>query len=265
VPGIVEGGAGTSPAARTDAVAANTASTFISDDSILADDSGRMVTDTTDTTGAGGTSPIPANSYVGAVSDTGPRLASSSKGSIINGSFQLVDQNGTPVTPTGPVSSITLSAEGEPGYLTAGETADPLFDARDATPGGGDTGSVLISSFIKPGTVSNRFYDHYSWLATMEDLFDVSAGHDHSKLPAGTVSGGLDGKGHLGYAAEPGLAPFGRDVFNNPTGRTSSSAIPMMASVPLGALLAIGGFFGVRLGLRRLRSRKETVATGGLA
>ena len=30
--------------------------------------------------------------------------------------------------------------------------------------------------------------------------------------------GGLDGQGHLGYAAQPGLRPFGRDVFNNPGG-----------------------------------------------
>ena len=38
---------------------------------------------------------------------------------------------------------------------------------------------------------------------------------DHAALPAGTVSGGLDREGHLGFAATPGLAPFGRDVFNN--------------------------------------------------
>lgn len=263
VPGIVEGGAGSSPTARTDAVAANTASTYVSDDSILADDSGRMVTDTADRTGPAGTSPIPADSFVGAVSDTGPRPASSSTGSVIDGSFQLVDSTGTPVTPTGPVSALTLSAEGEPGHLTAGETADPLFDSEDATPGGGDTGSVLISSYIRPGSVSNRFYDHYSWLATMEDLFDVSAGHDHARLPAGSVSGGLDGLGHLGYAAQAGLAPFGRDVFNNPGGRAASrSATPiaMAASAPLGALVAVGGFFGVRLGVRRLRSRRTATA-----
>ena len=64
---------------------------------------------------------------------------------------------------------------------------------------------MLISPFIKPGTVSTVYYNHYSWLRTMEDIFSVSAGHDHTKLPAGTVSGGLDGKGHLGYAAQPGL------------------------------------------------------------
>jgi hypothetical protein len=219
VPGIVRGGSGNSPAARTDATAVGSASsTYIGDSSIVADDTGREVTDTVDTTGPGGTSPIPPNSFVGTVSDTGPQFPATSKGSVINGSFQLVDQAGVPVNPTGPVSSVTLSAEGAVGNLTAGETADPLYDATDPTPGGGDTGSVLISPFIQPGTSTSVYYNHYSWLATMEDLFNVSAGRDYARLPAGTVSGGLDGEGHLGFAAQPGLRPFGPDVFNNPRG-----------------------------------------------
>ena len=216
VPGIVLGGSGTTPGARTDkAAVAGSSSTYVLDPAILADDTGRIVTDTADTTGPGGTSPIPADTYVGAVSDTGPQLASSPTGSVIDGSFQLVDHTGTPVTPTGPVSSITLSAEGAPGYLLPGQTPDPLYDASDATPGGGDTGSVLISPLITPGTTSSTFYNHYSWLRTMEDIFGVRAGKAHAALPAGTVSGGLDNEGHLGFAAQPGLTPFGTDVFNN--------------------------------------------------
>jgi hypothetical protein len=252
VPGIVEGGSGTSPAARTDAVAGG-ASTYISDSAILADDTGREVTDTTDTTGPGGTSPIPANSYVGTVSDTGPQYASSNTGSVIDGSFQLVNQSGTPVTPTGAMKSITLSAEGDPSDLAAGETADPLFDATDPTPGGGDTGSVLISPYIHPGTTTTRFYNHYSWLRTMEGVFDVSAGKDHTHLKAGTVSGGLDGLGHLGYAAQPGLAPFGPDVFNNPKGVAGHKTdAPLSEGVPLGGVLAVGAWYG----FRRLRSSR---------
>ena len=78
---------------------------------------------------------------------------------------------------------------------SAPETAatDPLYDATDATTGGGDTGSVLISPYIKPGTVSTVYYNHYSWLRTMEDLFNVAAS-----------SPGLDGQGHIGYAAQAG-------------------------------------------------------------
>ena len=213
VPGIVRGGAGNTPGARTDNVTGSSTTNTIMDNSIVADDTGRAVT------GAN----IPPNSFVGAVSDTGPQFPTTNSGSATVGSFQLVDQAGNPVVPNGAVTSITLSAEGDPTDLQPGETPDPLWNATDATPGGGDTGSVLISPFITPGTVSNQYYNHYSWLATMEDLFNVDAGHAHARLSpgAGSVSGGLDGLGHLGYAAQPGLRPFGRDVFTSPSGSSS--------------------------------------------
>jgi hypothetical protein len=58
-------------------------------------------------------------------------------------------------------------------------------------PGGGKIGAVLISPFIKGGTVSTVPYNHYSTLATIEDLFGLT------KLgQAQTVS-----------------ATFGKDVF----------------------------------------------------
>jgi hypothetical protein len=250
VPGIVEGGAGSPPGARTDTVTGGVGSSTITDPSILADDTGRAVTGTN----------IPANSFVGAVTNTGPLFPATNTGAVTTGSFQLVGQNGSPVDPTGAVTSITLSAEGDPADLAKGQTPDPLFNATDPTPGGGDTGSVLISPFIKPGTVSDVYYNHYSWLRTMEDIFDAKAGHDHAKLPAGTVSGGLDGLGHLGYAAQPGLQPFGRDVFNNPGGYGlasldsyttpggAASSAPwardsLTAGASLLALVAVGGFF----------------------
>ncbi len=60
-------------------------------------------------------------------------------------------------------------------------------------------------------------YNHYSWLRTMEDLFQVDKGHSDSAIPggAGSVSRGLDGKGHIGFAAQPDLRTFGSDIFNN--------------------------------------------------
>jgi hypothetical protein len=261
VPGIVRGGAGSSPAARTDTVTGGTGSNVIADNAIVADDTGREVTGTN----------IPANSFVGAVTDTGPLFPTTNTGSATTGSFQLVDQNGSPVDPAGTVTSVMLSAEGDPSDLAKGQTPDPLFNATLPTTGGGDTGSVLISPFIKPGTVSSVYYNHYSWLATMEDIFNVRAGHDHAKLPAGTVSGGLDGLGHLGYAAQPGLRPFGPDVFSYSrgygeaatasldsltvpgTGTTPSAwaAGSLEAGTPLLALLAICGY----LLYRRRRSR----------
>jgi hypothetical protein len=41
-------------------------------------------------------------------------------------------------------------------------------------PGGGRIGSVLISPFIHPGTVSSVPYNHYSSLASIEDLFGLA-------------------------------------------------------------------------------------------
>jgi hypothetical protein len=245
VPGIARGGSGSPPGARTDLVSGGSSSSEIADQRIVADDTGRQVTDTVDATGPGATDPLPANTFVGAVTDTGPDFPTTNTGQAVTGAFQLVDQSGTPVTPTGAVTSISLSAEGDPGDLAAGETADPQWDATHATPGGGDTGSVLISPFIKPGSSSTKFYNHYSWLRTMEDLFAVSKGHDHKKLPAGTVSGGLDGKGHLGYAAQPGLAGFGADVFNNPKG-TKATRFRSDAMSPLLPVSTALGLVGLR-------------------
>jgi phosphatidylinositol-3-phosphatase len=62
-------------------------------------------------------------------------------------------------------------------------------------PGGGRIGAVLISPFIRPGSVSTVEYNHYSMLRSIEDFF------------------GLE---HLGYAAQPGLKSFGKDIFNKP-------------------------------------------------
>jgi len=61
--------------------------------------------------------------------------------------------------------------------------------------GGDRTGAVLLSPFIKPGTVSTTPYNHYSMLKSLEDIFQVG--------------------GYLGYAAQEGLAAFGTDVFTN--------------------------------------------------
>ncbi len=69
--------------------------------------------------------------------------------------------------------------------------------------GGGKIGAVAFNKrWIKPGTVnSTGNYNHYSALRTYEDLL-------------GVTTGGADGHGHLGYAAQ--AIDFGPDVFNNP-------------------------------------------------
>lgn len=60
-------------------------------------------------------------------------------------------------------------------------------------PGGGRIGAVLISPFIRPGTISDASYNHYSLLRSVARLFGVAP---------------------LGLAAQEGLQPFGADVFN---------------------------------------------------
>ncbi|MEI7626160.1 MAG: alkaline phosphatase family protein, partial [Actinomycetota bacterium] len=59
-------------------------------------------------------------------------------------------------------------------------------------PGGGRVGAIVVSPFIKPGTTNDKPYDHYSLLATVEDLF---------------------GLGRLGYAGLDDVKAFGADVF----------------------------------------------------
>jgi hypothetical protein len=59
-------------------------------------------------------------------------------------------------------------------------------------PGGGITGAVVLSPFVKPHTISDVPYNHYSTLRWVEDQFGVP---------------------HLGYAAASGLVTFGEDVF----------------------------------------------------
>ena len=60
-------------------------------------------------------------------------------------------------------------------------------------PGGGDTGAVLLSPCIKPGTVTKEQYNHYTLLRSIEDLFGLA---------------------HLGYAGLSGGRSLGSDVFN---------------------------------------------------
>lgn len=61
--------------------------------------------------------------------------------------------------------------------------------------GGGRTGAVMLSRFIKPGTVSNTPYNHYAMLRSLEDIFQTN--------------------GYLGYADDKNLTTFGSDIFTN--------------------------------------------------
>ena len=93
-----------------------------------------------------------------------------------------------------------------PGNFCCGETLGPnLAPYPQSTSAGGytlvygnyggdQTGAILLSPFIKPGTISTVPYNHYSMLKTVENIFN---------LPL------------LGNAQASGLVPFGTDVFTN--------------------------------------------------
>jgi len=134
--------------------------------------------------------------YVGSVTATAANPSTSS-GAATTGAFTLVDSQGNPVNVSGSsyTGTVTLSSDED-------STTDPYYDAFDPTTGGGDSGAVLISPYITPGTVSNTDYNHYSLLRSLEDIF-------------GITSGGVGNTGYLGFASQPGLAPFGKDVFTN--------------------------------------------------
>ena len=121
---------------------------------------------------------------------------------------------------------------------------------------------MLISPYIRPGTVTTVDYNHYSWLRTMEDLFDVrSCVHSgrNITLTAGTVCGGLDWQGHLGYAAQIDLADFGSDISTAPDGNgfrpprppVHTFVAPLRVGLPVSGMGLLGGSL-----LRRRRRAK---------
>jgi hypothetical protein len=112
-------------------------------------------------------------------------------------------------TPADTAQSVVACCNELPGPNTA-QPGDQAF-GQDTTPGGGITGAVFISRYIRPGSVTDQPYNHYSWLRSTEDLF-------------GVTSGGTDGRGHLGFAGADGLRAFGPDVFNNPGGHATPPA-----------------------------------------
>jgi hypothetical protein len=89
----------------------------------------------------------------------------------------------------------------------------PSPGALHPGPGGGKTGAVMLSPFIRPGTHTKQDYNHYSLLRSIEDLFRLQ---------------------HLGYAAQAGLQPFGQDIYT-----CSPPALPAVSNgvLPRGSVI----------------------------
>ena len=120
------------------------------------------------------------SSFVGAVTDTGPQFPTRTlvRPPSVRSSWST--RPATRSIPTGRRQRHHAECRGCARLpRPAGQTPDPLYDATDPTPGGGDTGSVLISPFITPGTVSTSTTTTTAGWRTMEDLFNVSARRRH--------------------------------------------------------------------------------------
>jgi hypothetical protein len=59
--------------------------------------------------------------------------------------------------------------------------------------GGGQVGMLLLSPLVDPGSTSETYFNHYSLLATLEELFGLA---------------------RIGYAAEPAIVGFDESIFN---------------------------------------------------
>jgi hypothetical protein len=100
-----------------------------------------------------------------------------------------------PGTSTAPAPAITPAASPPAATTAPVGSSGAAPGAQTATPsGGGRVGLLLISKYVKPGSVNaTDEYNHFSLLRSVEDLF---------------------GLGPLGYAGTPGLLAFDRSVFN---------------------------------------------------
>ena len=76
----------------------------------------------------------------------------------------------------GPQSDSTACCDEQPGP----NSAMPGING----PGGGRTGAVLLSPFIAPGTVTTIGYNHYSLLASIEQMFKLSRLGEAQTVPA---------------------------------------------------------------------------------
>jgi phosphatidylinositol-3-phosphatase len=98
----------------------------------------------------------------------------------------------SPAYKQGGVIMITFD-EGSTSTACCGETAGKSPSHPNVAlpggngPGGGRVGAVLLSPFIKPGTVSTVPYNHYSMLRTIEDAWnlpELAFTSDHAQVAA---------------------------------------------------------------------------------
>jgi hypothetical protein len=107
--------------------------------------------------------------------------------------------DGTATTTTPTTSTTPTSTTPDSTTTTSTTPAAPLPPGADtATGGGGHVGLLLISQFVKPGSVAVSNYNHFSLLRSIEDLFALQP---------------------TGYAGYPGVLAFDSVIYNAPVKR----------------------------------------------
>lgn len=71
--------------------------------------------------------------------------------------------------------------------------AEPPSGPVRETGGGGRVGLLILSPFVEPGTTSEGYFNHFSLLVTIEELFELE---------------------RIGYGAEPAITGFDESIFN---------------------------------------------------
>lgn len=96
--------------------------------------------------------------------------------------------------PNLPATTTTTTSTTTPAPATTSTTTTATTTAPATTPGGGRVGLLLISRYVKPGTLNlTGEYNHFALLRSIENLFALQP---------------------LGYAGAKGLLAFDSSVFN---------------------------------------------------
>ncbi|HEY2201640.1 MAG TPA: alkaline phosphatase family protein, partial [Solirubrobacteraceae bacterium] len=107
-----------------------------------------------------------------------------------NGGLLAVTVDQAPATG---VEADSSSCCGQPRFPSL-PAAAPLPGGGQLPPSGsGQVGALLLSPFVKAGSVNQNPYNHFSLLRTIEDLFGLK---------------------HLGYAGATGVGSFNSEVFS---------------------------------------------------
>ena len=101
--------------------------------------------------------------------------------------------------------------------LPPAEAVEGATPGTKASGGGGRVGMLLISPYVKAGSVNETNYNHFTMLLTIEELFELEK---------------------LGYAQEAALLPFDSTVFNYGEEEESTAALSRAGSAARSAARA---------------------------